>query len=242
MPTDSTDRWLGVYKTYLVIATVLCVISPVMYVFRVGISDLPTLGSYVIRMFVFAAAVATASRLAEPTIRNLPLSLNAAAAILGLAYVFWKLISLLPFFPEILRTLGSFVIVPWSVIVPMGLYKLYPVMSVFGLLAASIWTYFLATQDVPRPALSGGHIGNDQVPGNHQAPLNDFRAIQPRRDWRPLLIAFLIALAINVAPIVPAVITDEFMILLLWVYTVPAGLVILLIGLIWSLIRVSQQR
>jgi len=235
MSTDSQARWLNIYTIYLVVATVLCVIAPVMYAFRAGISDLTFLGSSVVRIIVFVAAVMTASRLDELSIRQFHLSLNAAGAIFGLFYVFWRLIALLPFVPEVLGLLGRFVVVPWSVLIPNGMYQLYPVMSVFGMVAAGIWTYLLATHDASRVAHT------DTYGDDYHEPGNNHRSSGPRKPWRPFLISFLLALAVNLVPVAVINFDNQEYGWLLYFITVPVGGIVLAIGLIWSIVLVSNK-
>jgi len=245
MSTDSHPGWLAVYRIYLVIATVLCVVAPFSYVFRGAISDLTHfgssinltfIGSSVVRIIVFVAAVSTASRLDDRSIRQFHLSLNAAGAIFGLLYVLWQIISLLPFLPEVVGLLGRFVVVPWSVLIPNGMYQLYPVLSVFGLVAASIWTFLLATHDSSRVVeQTDSYDDGYHQPGNHQ------RSNRSRRPWLPLLISFLFALAVNLVPLAVINYDNQEYGWLLYFITIPVGGVVLVIGLIWSIVLVSNK-
>ncbi len=237
MSTDSTVRWHGTYKVYLWIATAVCVISPLMYVFRAGFPDLSYIGTSVVRIIVFASAASTASRLADPSIRNFHLGLNIAGAAMGMLYLLMRisLVGSLPLISEIGRTVGWIVVVPWSVLVPMWLYNLYTVATVFGLVIASIWTYFLATYDPSRQPAAIDHSID------HQRPDHDIQATRPRKPWRPLLISSLFALAINLIPFAVIEFDNQDYGWLLFFITIPVGGLILVIGLIWSIVLVSNK-
>ena len=235
MSNESQVGWLGIYKIYLIVATVLCVVAPVMFVFRAGLSDLTTLATQAIRIFVFAAAMSTVSRLHEPSICDLHVGLNAAGAAFSLLHVIWGVISVVPFITDIVRILGPMVTVPWSALVPFSMYQLYPVMSVFGFIAASIWTFLLATYDPTRQP-----VAIDQGI-DHQRPDHNIQTTRPRKPWRPLLISFLFALAINLVPFAVMEFDNEKYGWLLFFITVPVGGVVLVIGLIWSIVLVSNR-
>ena len=244
MSNESQVGWLGIYKIYLIVATVLCVVAPVMFSFRAGLSDLTTLATQAIRIFVFAAAVSTVSRLHEPSIRDLHVGLNAAGAAFSLLYVIWGVISAVPFITDIVRILGPMVTVPWSVLVPFSMYQLYPVMSVVGLIAASIWAFLLATNRPSGQPTTFDHSVNQQPPDhsvNQQPPEHNIQASGPRKPWRPLLISFLFALAINLVPFAVMEFDNEKYGWLLFFITVPVGGVVLVIGLIWSIVLVSNR-
>ena len=237
MSTDSTARWLGTYKIYLWIATALCVIWPLMYVFRAGFYDLAIFGTSVVQIIVFASAAVTASRIAEPSIRNFHLGLNAAGTAFGLLYLLMQIsiIGSLPLISEIGRTVGGFVVVPWNVLFPMRSYSLYVATTVFGLVAASIWTYLLAMYDPSRQPVAIDHSVN------HQRPDHNIQAARPRKPWRPLLVSLLFALAINLVPFAVIEFDNQQYGWLLFFITIPVGGLILVIGLIWSIVLVSNK-
>ena len=241
LSTDATASWLGTYKIYLWIATALCVISPVMYVFRAGFPELSYFGTSVVRIVVFASAAATASRLADPSIRGFHLGLNAAGAAMGLLYMLMRIsfVGSLPLISDIAQSVGWIVVVPWSVVVPSLLYSMYTVVGFFGLVAASIWAYLLGTYEHSTPASADDYNSNTQVvdhDNNH-----NIRRTPQRKPWRPLLISFLFALAINLIPFAVIEFDNQEYGWLLFIITVPVGGLILVIGLIWSIVLVSNK-
>ena len=233
----SSNNWLGTYKIYLVIATALCVIAPLMQLYRGGFADLSYLGSSVVRIIVFASAAVTASRISDPSIRSFHLGLNVAGAVVGLLFLLmtFSFIGSLPFISEIARTVGWIVSVPWYVVLPSSLYSLYTVTGVFGLMAASIWAYLLTTHDLSRPAPAADY-NNDIQDVDH-----NIRPQQQRKPWRPLLVSFLFAFAINLVPFAVTHFDDQEYGWLLFIITVPVGGLVLIVGLIWSIVLVSNR-
>ena len=239
MSKDSSVRWLGIYKIYLIIATVLCVISALTYIYRGGFPDLTYLGSSVIRIIIFASAAATASRLADPSIRGFHLGLNIAGAVMGLLYLLMMIGSIgqLPLISDIARTVGWIVVVPWDAFIPYYLYSFYSMTSVFGLIVALIWAYLLATYEQSSPAVADDYNSNYQD-RDHD---HNIRPTQTRNPWRPLLVTFLFALAINLVPFAASPFGKQEWGWLLFFITVPVGGLILVIGLIWSIVLVSNR-
>ena len=245
MSTDSIVRWLSVYRIYLVIATILCVISPLGYVFNAGFFDLSSLGTSVVRIIIFASAAATASRITESSIRSFHLSLNAAGAVFGLLYLLmqFSIFGYLPLISQIGQTVGGFVVVPWSFLIPIFGYQFYALTTIFGLVAASIWTFLLATYDpATQPVAVDRSIGPSADHGiDHQHPDHRIQAARTRNPWRPLLISFLFGLAINLVPVFVITYDNQDYGWLLYFITVPVGGFVLLIGLIWSIVLVSNN-